>query len=1454
MEISNFNQPEKSEIKLERNMRTPDSFGSDYLSEFGRIITTYACNHNRSCLEWGMGNSTRYFLENRNALNLKDLYSIDHTEEYFNVLLSNLPKWENFYPFCIDLIGTGNSDRDDGYNYASYPLTFSKKFDVIYIDGRRRMECAFLSLSLCHSETIVILHDYRRLRYQNIKLLYDIIEDGNQFRVMKLKPLVNDLLNLETTNSNIEIEATKDKTHISTTLLRISDYEKDCLEKELTENNITLQQQSEKIKLQIESISSYKTTTDELKNQLNNLEIRIQSHNSELINIKKSFSYKLSRLFETSLLLFNPLNVKRLIKGKLIVRRNIKLLKQNSYFDTDYYLKNNPDVKQTEKSAIRHYLIYGGFEGRNPSEKFNSSFYLKQYPDVKASGLNPLLHFAMFGKDEKRTTNYEQSKPVHTNDRKNSINNGKNQLKYQANLMEGVASNSCPVRYSDQSSAMLHSKALIDFSQAEAQDILTNIFKLLPTTPERWCVEFGAWDGIHLINTFHYISHQNWNYVLIEQDPLKFELIKSTYRQKPQAILINKKVNLEGLDSLDNILATTSIPLNFDLLSIGIDGNVWHVWDSAKEYSPKVVVIRFNPTIPVDIEFVEPRDLSVNQGTSLLHIVNHAKEKGYELINATTFNAFFIHKELYPYLNIKDNSIQALWKTKKKAPRLFHPFDGTLVLDDEFKMPWSNKVIGKFDLQIIPESKKKYQPSQLLNRVNPNKTNRFSFLQNSIGVIHAGANRGQEKDIYQEFNLSVLWIEASPDTFIILQQNIEKHPTQIAIQALLSDVDEEEFVFHISNNNGASSSIFPLGDHEKFWPQVEYSDKIILKSETLSTLLKRESIDLTLYDTMVLDTQGSELKVLMGSADLLWGIHTIYIETTDCELYTGGCYDSEIEKFLKPYGFVEIDRWLMKTLPETGSCFNVLYQKLNFINPNPKAEKKVEGNYFRKERFRILRNILNNFGLPPLQFQTEKKEIENFIKHLKPYYCGYPLKRLGPDKDGGYLIPDDLRDIEACYSPGVGNEMGFEKDCYSYGMKIFLADKSIVSSVNIPNEFHYIPKYLGKETANDFISLPEWLITTKRDSSKELLLQMDIQGFEYETLEGLDYSTLNKFRIIVIELHFLDLIVYKPMFDKILPIIKLLTTNHTVAHLHPNNCCGIFQIGSLAIPKTLEVTLLRNDRLKSKTPSMQFPHPLDRENTNNPSLELPFRWYRDFYGTGRIKAIVMTYDRNAILTEHMIKCYEELWPNHPFIFRIPFQDENRCIIGSNREYVRTSPAIKETVLTLLEDLDDEEWIYWCIDDRYPAFINTKQVSIFIEWIKQGKFSEISGLLFCRAQNMAKNNFLTGESTVIERELLLERKAYYKIWMHQFIQVKVIRTMFKGFPDIIIRAALMDPMKNSLLKPINHKLFVTNSDYAHYEESTIGGVLTVNCLESLKSKGFKIPDWHTGETVINPILE
>jgi hypothetical protein len=79
------------------------------------------------------------------------------------------------------------------------------------------------------------------------------------------------------------------------------------------------------------------------------------------------------------------------------------MLKQGSYFDTDFYVKNNPDVKQTEESAIRHYLVFGGFEGRKPSEKFDSTVYLSENPDVFKSGMNPLVHYLKFGKKECRS-------------------------------------------------------------------------------------------------------------------------------------------------------------------------------------------------------------------------------------------------------------------------------------------------------------------------------------------------------------------------------------------------------------------------------------------------------------------------------------------------------------------------------------------------------------------------------------------------------------------------------------------------------------------------------------------------------------------------------------------------------------------------------------------------------------------------------------------------------------------------------------------------------------------------------------------------------------------------------------------------------------------------------------------------------------------------------------------
>jgi hypothetical protein len=119
--------------------------------------------------------------------------------------------------------------------------------------------------------------------------------------------------------------------------------------------------------------------------------------------------------------------------------------------------------------------------------------------------------------------------------------------------------------------------------------------------------------------------------------------------------------------------------LDFDLLSIDIDGNDYHVWDTVKTYKPRLVIIEFNPTIPSDIEFVQEKNNSINHGNSLLSLVKLGKSKGYELIATTYCNGFFVEKEFFDLFKIEDNSIDSLWKNPE-APRIFQLYDGTLML------------------------------------------------------------------------------------------------------------------------------------------------------------------------------------------------------------------------------------------------------------------------------------------------------------------------------------------------------------------------------------------------------------------------------------------------------------------------------------------------------------------------------------------------------------------------------------------------------------------------------------------------------------------------------------------------------------------------------------------------------------------------------------------------------
>lgn len=238
-------------------------------------------------------------------------------------------------------------------------------------------------------------------------------------------------------------------------------------------------------------------------------------------------------------------------------------------------------------------------------------------------------------------------------------------------------------------------------SQAGEDGILRKILERIPNLT-RWCVEFGAWDGLHHSNTAHLIQSSAYAAVVIEPDPDRFEDLTRTYAERKDVHPLKSFVGFEPHDSLDMLLRATPIPKDFDVLSIDIDGNDYHCWEAVTGYSPKCVVIEYNPTIPNGVHFVQARDRSAMHGSSIDALVELGKRKGYELVAITRYNGIFVRSELFAAFEIADNSVHALRIEQPFVTHIFCGYDGTVFLRGYGKLPWHDVPYVEALMQPLP--------------------------------------------------------------------------------------------------------------------------------------------------------------------------------------------------------------------------------------------------------------------------------------------------------------------------------------------------------------------------------------------------------------------------------------------------------------------------------------------------------------------------------------------------------------------------------------------------------------------------------------------------------------------------------------------------------------------------------------------------------------------------------
>lgn len=249
-------------------------------------------------------------------------------------------------------------------------------------------------------------------------------------------------------------------------------------------------------------------------------------------------------------------------------------------------------------------------------------------------------------------------------------------------------------------------------SQYGEDGILEEILRRLDANRpagERYCVDVGAWDGRFLSNTYRLINEFDYHAVLIEADSERFKILRHNFPQE-SVHTVHSCVGWDGEVALDHILSRTPVPVQFDVLSIDVDGNDFYILQALEVYRPAVVCIEFNPSIPNAVDYVQPRE-KIRRGASIKAIASMASGKGYAVVGATYCNVFLLDRACLAAVGMsREPTLDEVRDDAHARTYVFCGYDGTVMLSQPMVMPWHGLTVADKDVQVLPAALRRYPP------------------------------------------------------------------------------------------------------------------------------------------------------------------------------------------------------------------------------------------------------------------------------------------------------------------------------------------------------------------------------------------------------------------------------------------------------------------------------------------------------------------------------------------------------------------------------------------------------------------------------------------------------------------------------------------------------------------------------------------------------------------------
>lgn len=208
---------------------------------------------------------------------------------------------------------------------------------------------------------------------------------------------------------------------------------------------------------------------------------------------------------------------------------------------------------------------------------------------------------------------------------------------------------------------------------------------------------------------------------------------------------------------------------------------------------------------------------------------------------------------------------------------------------------------------------------------------------------------------------------------------------------------------------------------------------------------------------------------------------------------------------------------------------------------------------------------------------------------------GLGKRRVGRQNDGGYVMLDDLDGVDVCYSLGVGPDVSWDLDMAERGALIRQYDHTVNSVPGThPNFIWSRVGITHDDSVSPELKRIDTLIQQNGDAHRrDMLLKIDIEGHEWDSLRVLSTDTLGRFRQIVCEFHGLSLLDQPSFQQRTEQLFQLMRRTHCVVHVHGNNYAPMTTVAGVPVADVLEVTWARRADYDFEPSTDLFPTPLD---------------------------------------------------------------------------------------------------------------------------------------------------------------------------------------------------------------------------------------------------------------------